>query len=353
MIESDAERTATEHSRRNFLATSLAAVVGGAVAGFPGSAAAQTPERSPEQGSTAQPLRFFPGFEAIRIDTSGAVINGVKGGQGPPLLLLHGYPQTHLEWHRIAPRLAEHFTVVATDLRGYGDSSKPGDGENHAGYSKRAMALDQVEVMRSLGFDRFALVGHDRGGRVAHRLALDHPGSVSRLAVLDIVPTFDIFSNVTKELATAYYHWFFLIQPAPLPERLYGSHADFILRDRHFRSLIPHAMPEEVYREYLRCFSDPATLHAMCEDYRAAATIDLEHDAADRGTKIQAPLLAIWGRRGAMERLFDVEALWRDRAVDVRGVGLPGGHWLPEELPEETYAVLMDFLQRSTTPRLD
>jgi haloacetate dehalogenase len=335
------EHDGIERSRRDFLATSIAAVVGGAVAGLPAAAGAQS---SPARRGAGSTLEFFPGFETIRIETSGAVINGVAGGSGPPLLLLHGYPQTHLEWHRIAPRLAEHFTVVATDLRGYGDSSKPEDGENHAGYSKRAMALDQVEVMRALGFERFALVGHDRGGRVAHRLTLDHPGSVSRVAVLDIVPTYDIYSNVTKELATAYYHWFFLIQSAPLPERLYGSNADFILRDRHFRSLIPHAMPEEVYQEYLRCFSDPATLHAMCEDYRAAASIDLEHDAADRGTRIQAPLLAIWGRRGAMERLYDVEALWRARAVDVRGVGLPGGHWLPEELPDETFAALMEFL---------
>jgi haloacetate dehalogenase len=333
-----------DRSRREFLGVSLAALAGSAAATIPLPAAGQDllPARpAPEPGST---LRFFPGFDAFRVETSGTFIRGVMGGQGPPLLLLHGYPQTHLEWHRIAPWLAEHFTVVATDLRGYGDSGKPADGEDHAGHSKRAMALDQVEVMRALGFERFALVGHDRGGRVAHRLALDHPDRVTRLAVLDIVPTLDVYSSVSKELATAYYHWFFLIQPAPLPERLYGSNAEFILRERHFRSLIPHAMPEEVFQEYLRCFSDPATLHAMCEDYRAAAGIDLRHDEADRDTRVACPLLVAWGARGAMERLFDVEAVWRERGTDVRGIALPGGHWLPEEIPDETFAALRDFL---------
>src|SRR5687768_17732191 len=175
-------------------------------------------------------MDFFPGFERFRRTTSGAEINGVVGGSGPPVLLLQGWPQTHLEWRHVAPALAQRFTVVATDLRGYGDSGKPADGENHAGYSKRAMAQDQVEVMRALGFERFALVGHDRGGRVAHRLALDHPQAVTKLAVLDIVPTRTVNTTVTKELATFYFHWFFLIQPAPLPETLLaGKNADFFL----------------------------------------------------------------------------------------------------------------------------
>jgi haloacetate dehalogenase len=329
-----------EHpSRRAFLGASLGMVLAGADPLLAAGREALAVERT--RRST---MDFFPGFDPIRVRTSGAEINGVRGGNGPPLLLLHGYPQTHLEWHRIAGDLARDFTVVATDLRGYGDSGKPEGGPDHAGYSKRAMAGDQVEVMRSLGFERFAVVGHDRGGRVAHRLALDHPERVIRIAVLDIVPTYHIYGNVTKELATAYYHWFFLIQRAPIPERLYGSNADFILRETLFRGLIPGAMPEEVYAEYLRCFSDPATLHAMCEDYRAAAGIDLEHDAADRGRRVEAPLLALWGANGAMNRLYDVPAVWREYATDVVGQSIPTGHWLPEERPAETYQAIRAFL---------
>jgi haloacetate dehalogenase len=297
-----------------------------------------------ESQNTDTAQRFFPEFEPLRIETEGATISGVKGGHGPPLLLLHGYPQTHAEWHRTAPALARRFTVVATDLRGYGDSSKPADGTNHEGYSKRSMARDQIAVMKSLGFDRFAVVGHDRGGRVAHRMALDHPHAVSRLAVLDIVPTYRLYSSVTKAFAAAYYHWFFLIQPAPLPETLIGNSADFYLRDGTFRGLIPSVITDELYAEYLRCYRNPKTLHAMCEDYRAAATIDLEHDKADLGVKLQCPLLAIWGAQGAMDPLYDVLATWRERASDVRGKSLPGGHWLPEQLPDELTAELLPFL---------
>jgi haloacetate dehalogenase len=288
--------------------------------------------------------RFFPGFKPLRIVTEEATITGVTGGSGPPLLLLHGYPQTHAEWHRIAPALAQHFTVVATDLRGYGDSSKPADGVAHEGYSKRSMARDQIAVMKILGFSRFAVVGHDRGGRVAHRMALDHPAAVSRLAVLDIVPTYKLYSSVTKEFATAYYHWFFLIQPAPFPETLIGNSADFCLRESMFRGLIPSVISDELYAEYLRCYQNPATLHAMCEDYRAAAAIDLQHDRNDLGTKVQCPLLAVWGSKGTMDPLYDVLATWRERASDVRGRSLPGGHWLPEQLPDELAAELLQFL---------
>jgi len=268
----------------------------------------------------------------------------VIGGKGPPVLLLHGYPQTHVEWHRVAPMLAMDFTVIATDLRGYGDSSKPADGANHEGYSKRAMARDQVDVMRQLGFAQFAVVGHDRGGRVGHRMTLDHPEQVTRLAVLDIVPTYKLFANVTKEFATLYYHWFFLIQPAPFPETLLGNNADFFLRAWAFRGMIPEAISEDGYAEYLRCFQNPGTLHAMCEDYRAAASIDLEHDKADLDKKIACPLLTLWGSRGAMHRLYDVAATWKERALDVRGKALPGGHWLAEQLPNQLYAGLKAFL---------
>lgn len=290
-------------------------------------------------------MPFFSNFKCIRIATSGAEINGVVGGSGPPLLLLQGWPQTHVEWRHVAPELAKQFTVVATDLRGYGDSSKPPAGENHAGYSKRAMAQDQVEVMRHLGFERFAVAGHDRGGRVACRLALDHPQAVTRLALLDIVPTRTLYTQVTRELATWYFHWFFLIQPAPLPELLLGGQAEQFLRNFAFRGLIPNAIDDAAFEQYLRCFSDPQTLHAMCEDYRAGASIDLQHDEADLGTQLRCPTLVLWGVHGAMHRLFDVLETWRPRAPNLQGKSLPAGHWLPEECPQDVSAALLSFLR--------
>jgi haloacetate dehalogenase len=287
---------------------------------------------------------FFRDFRSFRIATAGAEINGVVGGSGPPVLLLQGWPQTHLEWRHVAPVLAQRFTVVATDLRGYGDSSKPAGGENHAAYSKRALAQDQVEVMRQLGFERFAVVGHDRGGRVACRLALDHPQAVTRLALLDIVPTRTVYTQVSKNLATWYFHWFFLIQPEPLPEMLLGGQAEPFLRNFAFRGLIPQAIEEPVFAEYLRCFANPQTLHAMCEDYRAGASIDLQHDEADLGTQLACPTLVLWGVHGAMHRLFDVLETWRSRAPAAQGKALPAGHWLPEECPQELTAALVEFL---------
>jgi haloacetate dehalogenase len=288
--------------------------------------------------------RFFPGFRTIRHRVEGAEIHGVIGGHGPPLLLLQGWPQTHIEWRHVAPALAQRFTVIATDLRGYGDSSKPGGGENHAAYSKRVMARDQIEVMRQLGYTEFSVVGHDRGGRVAHRLALDHPQSVRRLAVLDIVPTLTVYSTVNKALASAYFHWFFLIQPAPLPETLLRGHEEEFLRGFAFRNLIPACIDEGAFAEYLRCFSDPRTLHSMCEDYRAAAGIDLEHDRADLDRKIECPLLVLWGERGAMHALYDIPDTWKPRAISVYGKSLPAAHWLPEECPADLSAALLDFL---------
>ena len=300
--------------RRDVLKTSVAALSTLACA------TAASAQGLPGRAST---LRFFPGFEAIRIDTSEATINGVKGGSGPPLLLLHGFPQTHVEWRSIAPNLSKHFTLVATDLRGYGDSSKPADGRNHEGYSKRSVARDQVEVMRRLGFERFYVIGHDRGGRVAHRMALDFPKAVSKLVLLDIVPTYKIFNPVTKGLATAYFHMFLFLQPAPFPETLIANSLEYFLRSS-FRGLITNIISEDAYSEYLRCMKDPATLHAMIEDYRAAASIDLEHDEIDLDKKIECPLLVLWDRKGAMEPLYDVPATWRERAIDVRGRAFPG-----------------------------
>ena len=288
---------------------------------------------------------LLPGFATRDIETGDARIHAAIGGSGPPLLLLHGHPQTHLTWHKIAPRLAERFTVVAADLRGYGDSSKPPGGDGHVNYSKRAMAADQVAVMRSLGFDRFALVGHDRGGRVAHRLALDHPDAVDRLAVLDIAPTATMYARTDQAFATRYFWWFFLIQPYDLPERLIAADPEYFLR-KHLdgQSKTPGSTSEALIQEYLRCYRDPATRHAICEDYRAAASIDLVHDAADAEARITAPLMALWGAKGTVGALYDVLETWRDKALDVRGHSIACGHALQEEAPEETLAALWAFL---------
>ena len=291
---------------------------------------------------------MFEGFDQTRIRTREAEINLVYGGAGPPVLLLHGYPQTHAMWHRVAPRLAGNFTVVAADMRGYGDSSKPEGDAEHATYSKRATAGDQVEAMQVLGFDSFAVVGHDRGARVAHRMALDHPDHITKLAVLDIVPTREVFAAVGKELATAYYHWFFLIQDYDLPETLIGADPVYYLRkklggwDTSLEKFTPEALAE-----YERCFSDPRTIHASCEDYRAAASIDLVHDEADaeRGRKVECPLLALWGAHGVVERHHDVKRVWREYARDVEGRSLECGHFLAEEKPEETTRELSSFLK--------
>jgi haloacetate dehalogenase len=291
---------------------------------------------------------MFEGFERSRVETGGAEINLVRGGDGPPVLLLHGYPQTHAMWHLVAPRLAEEFTVVAADLRGYGDSSKPEGDPDHSAYSKRAMAEDQVEVMRALGFESFGVVGHDRGARAGHRMALDHPDRVTKLAVLDIIPTREVFATVGKDLATAYYHWFFFIQPYDLPETLIGADPGYYLRKKlggwgtSLETFAPEALAE-----YERCFRDPRTIHASCEDYRAAASIDLVHDEADaaEGRKVECPLLALWGGAGVMERLYDVEGVWRKYAHDVRGRPLEAGHFLAEERPVETARELSSFLK--------
>src|SRR5438309_7203457 len=296
-------------------------------------------EQTDRNGAASE---FFPGFKQLTKKTSGATINFVTAGSGPPLLLLHGYPETHIMWRKVAPQLARNFTVVAADLRGYGDSSKPAGGGDHAAYSKRAMAQDQVEVMTSLGFQKFLVVGHDRGGRVAHRMALDHPDSVQKLVVRDIVPTYKAFHTVNKELATSNCHWLFLIQPEPLPETMIANSAEFWLKSR-FNALPAGAISKEAFAEYLRTFRTPEMIHATCEDYRAGASIDLAHDDADLQRKISCPALALWAEKGAMHRQFNVLETWRERASNVSGKPLPSSHFIAEEIPDLLLSELRAF----------
>ncbi len=289
-------------------------------------------------------MKLFPGFTRRRVRTGGATINLVHGGKGPPALLLHGYPETHAMWHKVAPALARDYTVVCADLRGYGDSSKPRGLPDHSNYSKRAMAQDMAEVMSALGHRRFHLVGHDRGGRVAHRLARDHGSRVLSLAVLDISPTLKVFENTDQSLATAFYHWFFLIQRAPLPERMIGRmRGEYLLRRIGRGSVGLSVFPKAVVREYLRCF-DARGVHATCEDYRAAATVDLLHDRKNKNQKLKMPVLALWARHSPVGTQFDCLADWREVARDVRGRALDCGHFLPEEKPAEVLRELRRFL---------
>ncbi len=293
---------------------------------------------------------MFEGFRREFITTQtewgDASIHAMIGGEGPPLLLLHGYPQCHVMWHRIAGTLAQSYTVVATDLRGYGFSSKPETDVEHAPYAKRAMAMDQVQVMAKLGYDRFLAAGHDRGGRVLHRMALDHPDAVSGAALLDIIPTRTLCAPSNQSGANNYFHWFFLSQPAPFPETLIENARDFWLR-----SILgawganENAFTEDSLAVYDQCF-DRAAIHASCEDYRAGATLDLVHDREDAEETVSCPLLVLWGTAGRVAKNWDVMAEWRPKADRVEGFGLECGHFLPEERPEETARALMDFFGR-------
>ena len=319
---SDSSTTST--NRREVLRAGLAVSVSAAL-GSGGVARAA-------EGSDLD-ARLLPGFKVQQVEVSGATLHAVIGGKGPPLLLIHGAPLTHLSWFRVAPELARNYTVVAADLRGYGDSSKPADGEKHINYSKRTMAQDQVELMHHFGFNKFAVVGHDRGGRVAHRLALDHPEAVTRMSVFDIVPTYYLYTHVTKQFVDAYFHWFLFIRPAPFPE-------DIILAR-------PEAYangPPELKDEYLRMMKNPANVHGMCEDYRASAGIDMEFDEADKDKKIACPLHVLWAKDGAMGRMYDVLGIWKERGTQVTGAPMPGGHNFQETHPEEVLAQLRPFL---------
>jgi haloacetate dehalogenase len=274
-------------------------------------------------------------------------IHTIVGGYGPPLLLLHGHPQTHAIWHKVAPVLSERFTVVACDLRGYGESSKPAGASDHGNYSKRVMASDVLCVMQTLGFDRFRVMAHDRGARVAHRLAADHPDAVERMVLLDVAPTLAMYEQTSDAFARAYWHWFFLIQPAPLPERLIEADPAAYVRDmmgRRSAGLAP--FDPRALREYERCLALPGTAHGLCEDYRAAAGIDLEHDCADRqaGLMLQTPLLVLWGEQGVVHRCFEPLKEWRQVAARVNGEALSCGHYIPEEAPTVLLARVLPFL---------
>ena len=289
---------------------------------------------------------MFEGFTPAFIDVSGARIHLRRGGSGPPLLLLHGNPLTHVMWHKIALRLAEEFTVVAADLRGYGDSSKPPGGEDHAGYSFRAMAKDQVEVMEKLGFDRFCVAGHDRGGRVAHRMALDDPGRVAKVAFLDIVPTHHMLNNIKKQWAVDSYHWFFMAQPFDYPEKMIEAYGfeRYIRKKLDKKGVGLGGFAPEAMAEYIRGCT-PENIHAVCEDYRAAVGIDLVHDEADLGVRIAMPMLVLWGEKSHVNRSYKPIEAWRERALDVRGKMLPCGHYPAEQVPDATYAELRAFFR--------
>lgn len=289
---------------------------------------------------------MFDGFTRKQIVCNDVTINCVIGGSGPPVLLLHGFPQSLAMWARVAPKLAERFTVVCADLRGYGDSSKPRCAADRSNYSFRTMAADQVALMRQLGFDRFHVVGHDRGGRTGHRMALDHPDKVLSLAVLDIVPTHAMFMDTNRRVAGAYWHWYFLALPEPFPERLIGKDPDFFYETclTGWGATRLEDFDAEMLGEYRRCWRMPETIHGSCSDYRAAATIDHEHDEADIDRKVECPVLALWGSAGHMHALFDIGAEWRRRCRSVRAEMLPGGHFFVDQFPDETARLLTDFL---------
>jgi len=291
---------------------------------------------------------LFPGFESELIEVNGVKIMARKGGSGRPLLLLHGHPQTHAIWHRVAQQLAKSHTVVMTDLRGYGDSSKPQGSHDHLNYSKRVMALDQIEVMRHFGFSEFDVLAHDRGARVAHRLALDHPKAVKRLVLLDIAPTLAMYEKTSNQFARSYWHWFFLIQPAPMPERLIEADPSAYVRDvlgRRSAGLAP--FDARALAEYVRCIELPGAAHGLCEDYRASASIDLIHDQLDIDKKnfLHQPLLVLWGEQGVVNQCFEPLKEWTKLAVNVKGHALPCGHYIPEEAPELMLSQVQSFLE--------
>lgn len=291
---------------------------------------------------------MFDDFKDVSAKVDGVRIKAMQGGNGPALLLLHGHPQTHAIWHKVVPTLAKHFTIVAADLRGYGDSDKPQGLPDHSNYSKRRLAQDQVGLMRALGYESFAVLGHDRGGRVAVRMALDHPKVVTKLITLDVAPTLAMYEKTSFEFARAYWHWFFLVRPAPFPETLIRADADLYLKQTiGARSAGLKPFTPAAYAEYLRCLQQPDTAHGICEDYRASVTIDLEHDRESlaKGQKIACDFLALWGAEGVIEKCFDPIAEWKHFSDNVSGHSLPCGHYIPEEAPELLIECALPFLR--------
>ncbi|MCU1727597.1 alpha/beta hydrolase [Pseudomonas sp. 7P_10.2_Bac1] len=291
---------------------------------------------------------MFAGFHTEQRRVNGVQIAYRIGGSGPGLLLIHGHPQTHVIWHKVAEQLAEHFTVVAADLRGYGDSERPEAVADHSTYSKREMARDSLALMNSLGFEQFSVLAHDRGARVAHRLALDHPQAVSRLVMLDIAPTLAMYVQTNEAFARAYWHWFFLIRPAPLPERLIEADPEqYLLSVMGSRSAGLQPFTAQALAEYVRCIQLPGSARGICEDYRASAGIDLEHDRADiaAGRHLNLPVLVLWGAEGTVGRCFDPLAEWQKVATDVRGQALPSGHYIAEEVPQLLLEQVLPFLR--------
>ena len=292
---------------------------------------------------------FRAGFISTQHASDGEILISYQmGGSGPPLLLLHGFPQTKMIWHRVAPVLAKHFTVIASDLRGYGASSKPQGLADHSTYSKRAMASDQAQLMNALGFSHYGVLGHDRGGRVAHRLALDYGKQVNKLMVLDISPTLAMYEQTSMQFASSYWHWFFLIQKAPIPETMIGANTEFFMKQfmggRHAGLII---FAPECWQEYVLAMSDPACLHAMCEDYRAAASIDLEHDRQTIAQKqlLEMPVRVLWGEFGQVNACFKPLEDWQKLGTDVSGQTLQSGHYIPEEIPEGLIAEALSFFR--------
>ncbi|KZL90651.1 alpha/beta fold hydrolase [Clostridium magnum] len=299
-------------------------------------------------------LNYFQGFKHLEVDTGEVTIQTWVGGHGKEvILLLHGHPESHLMWHGVAPKLAENYTVVVTDMRGYGDSSKPEGLPDHSTYSKRTMAKDQVIVMEKLGYTRFHIAGHDRGGRVCHRMILDYSEKIKSCTLLDIIPTIDVYSRTDQMIATKYWHWFFYIQPSPFPENFLGSQPEYFIRSNILKKTIPGSLkedtfPEDVVQEYIRHYSDPATVHAIAEDYRASVTIDWEHDLPDRKHKMETPLLCIWGSDGNICKIWDVVDIWSNLATNVKGCGVPGcGHFVPEEKPEIVVEEISKHIERN------
>ena len=289
---------------------------------------------------------MFEQFKQDKINVNGININYKIGGKGEPLLLLHGYPQSHILWRKIAPLFAENYTVICSDLRGYGDSDKPESDKSHLAYSKKYMGLDQNELMKKLGFNEYFLVGHDRGGRVAHSMAIHYKENIKKISVLDIVPTSHVFKNTNALLARRYYHWFFLIQSFPHPETMIGNDPEYYIRSKlKMWGANDEYLTEDVLQEYLRCFT-PETIHASCEDYRAGASIDLKHHEEDFHKKISCPLQVLWGTKATVEELYDPVKVWKEWAINVEGQSIDCGHFLPEESPIETYDAIIKFFKK-------